>query len=292
MARHGRKRNLLQNVTHNAAWLLYLWLGVTITGAPAMADLPQKKTPLTPAQIERERKAMRDVTFRTIENEPPMDLVDRRQACSNHDLAKSNQKQEAKGQPMPSAHEECLKVLDVTARKGLENHLFVNLALQHQGILEYDSRAHDRLLQNGEATRTFRAIGRAARDGQTSYRTIRTDLPEDQQFQRLDCPLALDAGFSYGTAVGSQPMQVLSPRARDAVVKLCYNPDLKGDQMLEIEGEKMPLNKAGLLAGENIGRELRAKLDATQAPVTDPLKTPARTQAGPASPPASKPVQR
>ncbi|WP_414524128.1 hypothetical protein, partial [Umezakia ovalisporum] len=151
--------NLLQIFTHSTLGLLYSLMELTIIGVPAMADMPQRKAPLTPAQIERERKAMRDVTFRTIENEPDMDVVDRRQACSNHDLAKSNQKMEAKGQPMPFPHEECLKVLDVTARKGLENHLFVNLALQHQGILEFDSAAHTRLLQNGEATRTFRAIG-------------------------------------------------------------------------------------------------------------------------------------
>lgn len=234
-----------------------------------MADIP----PSNPKAVERERAAQKKITFAIIENAREDTLVDHRQACSNHSLFEAHQKSEAAGNPMPRAHEECLKVLDVTGRKGLEQHLYINLALQAQGVQEWRNEVHNKLLENGEIGRTHRAIGRAAMAGEPHYQTVNPEVKRD-----VTCPLALDAGFTYGAANGSAPMQVLTPKTRQAVVEACYNP--KSPPTINVDGTVMPLSKAGLLAGENIGRALRKELDAKpqgSAPVA-PLPTPRGSQ--------------
>lgn len=253
-----------------------------------MADISNKQTP---AAIERARAAQKKITLQIIEREPEDSLVDHRQACSNHSLLASNIKSEQEGKPMPAAHEECLKVLDVTARKGLGNDLYINLALQAQGVREWRNEAHNQLLQNREISRTLRAVGSAALAGEVEYQSVNPTVK-----RKLDCPLALDAGFTHGQVQGSTPMQALSASARDSVVKACYNPE--SPPMLTVDGETMPLNKAGLLAGENIGRALRAELDKLPKPKTSPSApasgtiTPAPAPTGQAPTPPSAPAAK
>lgn len=236
--------------------------------------------------IEKERAAQKAIIFKVIESEGSANLVEHRQACSDNNVYNSNKVMEARGKPMPLAHEECAHVLEVTGRKGWESDLYINLALQAQGMSEWRNEVHNKLLANGEAETTFLNIARAARAGEKFYKTIRDDT------YPLECPLAFDVGFTYGVnpdgskptrnpATG-EPYAPLSPETISAVAQACYKPG--SPDTIGLEGVGTPLNTAAFRAGESWGRALRAELDAKAA-------APAAHPATPEAPAASKPTK-
>jgi len=151
------------------------------------------------------------------------------------------------GEQVPAADTYCVTAMGVSGRRNTLLDLYINIALQEQGYSELHFAEQAQLLQHDEAGQTAGRIFRAAGIGATSYVSI-TGKSRD-----LPCPLALDAGFTWGYRnSGKAQPYALNAKSAAAIARACYDPS---NREISVAGQTMSAQKAGLYAGAWMGRQ-------------------------------------
>jgi hypothetical protein len=157
---------------------------------------------------------------------------------------------------LPDVHAYCLKAIEVSAGRDRLPDLYINLALQEQGQSEFRSAEQAALLKNDEAGRTTGLILRAANAAQGDYASI------TGKTKPLPCPLAFDAGFTWGyrSPDKQQPYELTAADA-ERIARACYDPTVKE---ISLKDALVPAQKAGLFAGAWLGRKQRLEVGTRQ----------------------------
>lgn len=151
------------------------------------------------------------------------------------------------GEQVPAADTYCVTAMGVSGRRNALLDLYINIALQEQGYSELHFAEQAKLLQHDETGQTAGRIFRAAGSGASDYVSI------TGKSRALTCPLALDAGFTWGYRNSGKPQPyALSAESAAAIARACYDPSI---QEISVAGQTMPAQKAGLYAGAWMGRQ-------------------------------------
>jgi hypothetical protein len=145
------------------------------------------------------------------------------------------------GEKLPAADAYCLRAIAVSATHNELLDLYIDLALQEQGYDGLHFAEDEKLLQHDETGQTAGSIFRAAGGGATSYVSI------TGKTRGLTCPLALDAGYTWGYRNPDKPQPVaLTAPGAAAIARACYDPSVT---QIAVGADTLPAAKAGVYAG-------------------------------------------
>jgi len=151
---------------------------------------------------------------------------------------------------IPPVTDYCLEILNVSARRGFLPDLYIALALGELGHsygLYSNFAEQAQLLSNDEAGQTTGLILRAALAGQNTYASIRNVT------RPLPCPLAFDAGYTWAFRNPDRQQPYTFSRAEaERIAQACY---MVGAAQINVSGQTLPAQQAGLYAGAYFGRE-------------------------------------
>jgi len=145
---------------------------------------------------------------------------------------------------LPAVADYCTAALAEARRRNIPSGLYLDLAVQEQGVWWYTDD-HATLVANGEPWRITSAVLKAANAGQSAYTTI------SGATRPLTCPLALDAGYTWASsnANAKAPLDLTTVEAQQIAAD-CY----AGAETIIVRGTKMPAVKAGLVVGASLAK--------------------------------------
>ena len=206
------------------------------------------------------------------------ELTGTREVCASGLAGKAKarfEKKHGKGS-FPPVDEYCTAVLERTVEKKVTPGLYINLAVQQMGIgREFDFGEMGPIIGD-KPLQIHRNVRAAAEAGATTY------MDAAGKERPLLCPLALDAGVTWGSA---NPDKVDRPALTDAqltkIAQACFDPNIT-EVTIGATNQTMPIQKIGLIVGELLGKKYKITLDTATTGAISPQEAVPQPAARPA----------